>query len=198
MRYISANSKGGTGVWIAKWLSYRAGLKANLDTTLLGSPVALEKAKTEYLSASPIEFDSTRDLMRKVETWVRSHPRGIIVHSAAVGDYEGADVSESKISSGLDELVLRLKPTPKILDEIRGWDPSAFIVSFKAASPETDREALERVARKQMERTDSDIVFANVIERFSKGIYVVHRDHSVWFEERTAAMHHLVNSIPLE
>ena len=208
MRYISAHSKGGTGVWLADQLQVKAyqrrvatgGPDCSEIITILGSPVALEKSKpSAYLyGCHRVEFGSTRDLMNKMEDWIKSNPGGTIIHSAAVGDYEVAEASDSKISSGLDELTIKLQPTPKILDHIRRWDPNAFIVSFKAAAPKTEKPALQELAMNQLKRTDSAMVFANVIGDFGKDILITNRECHSWFKERTVAMQHLVESIPLE
>jgi phosphopantothenoylcysteine decarboxylase/phosphopantothenate--cysteine ligase len=115
------------------------------------------------------------------------------VHAAAVGDYAVEDPN-GKIPSGQPELVLRLRPTPKILDRIHGWAPDARIVSFKAAPPETSREELVRLADEQRVRTHSEIVFANVLEALDTVAIVDARgaDH---FDRRAPALESLLSRI---
>ncbi|MFZ5476272.1 MAG: phosphopantothenoylcysteine decarboxylase [Myxococcota bacterium] len=151
IRYLSAHATGRTGVEIARGLGG--------EVLLLGSAEACLRA--EGLATE--EFFGTRDLGARMERWLRAHPRGALVHSAAVGDYELADPRATKIPSGQAEIVLRLVPAPKLVDRVREWAPDCFLASFKAASPETTEPALEAIARAQLVRTRSDVVFANVL-----------------------------------
>ncbi len=121
MRCITANSTGRTGVLIAQELQ-----KYNMECTVLGSNLALQQ---QHCPDSTIEFWSTRDLMNKMRDWVTSHPNGIVVHAAAVGDFEVAQSTAGKIASG-QELVLKLQPTPKIVDHIHTWSPTAKLFFF--------------------------------------------------------------------
>lgn len=188
MRYLSAFSSGGTGVWLAEQLA--------LDTqvTLLGSAEALLRANA---AAARAEFGSTRDLMAQMERWITDNPGGVVVHAAAVGDYEAAPFS-GKLASGKDELVIRLTPTPKIVDHVKVWDPGSFLVSFKAAPPETETAALERIARDQLDRTRSDLVFANVLGRLSEDLLLVARDgETTRFARRPQALQALLDALRL-
>ncbi|MFT5683640.1 MAG: phosphopantothenoylcysteine synthetase/decarboxylase, partial [Myxococcota bacterium] len=128
IRYLSAFSSGTTGVGLARALSDAGAV------TLLGSAEACLRAGSGLETE---EFISTRDLMARMERWVTAHPTGIVIHAAAVGDYEAAEGDGEKIPSGQSELIIRLRPTPKILDRISDWSADAKIISFKAASPET-------------------------------------------------------------
>lgn len=154
IRYLSANASGRTALALAERLSaHRVHLLGSLETCLRAPP-----------GLDVEEYGSTRDLMARMERWCRAHPDGVVIHSAAVGDYE-APPQATKIPSGQAELVLRLVPTPKIVDHVRGWMPGGRLVSFKAGSPELDEAALEGIARRQLTRTRSDLVWANVLGR---------------------------------
>mgnify|MGYP002037534785 CR=1 FL=1 len=150
MRFISANSTGQTGAWLADALG------TEHDVTVLGSPEALSRCPDSVRHQT---YTSTTDLMDKMRTWVLAHPFGLVIHAAAVGDY-AVDPVEGKLASGQDSLTLTLRPTPKILDAIRGWSPDVKIISFKAAAPHTSMPELGAIARAQGERTDCMAVFA--------------------------------------
>lgn len=182
MRHISANSSGRTGVGLAQ-----AWRTAGHDVHLLGSPEAVLRAS----SLSAEVFGSTRDLMRRMEAWVRAHPDGAVVHAAAVGDYEVADAEGGKIPSGKDEVVLSLSPTPKIADAVRGWGHLGALVTFKAAGPGTSADDLVRLASKQRSRTGSDLVFANVLGRIGTDVALVAEDVR-WFADRSDALQALI------
>jgi len=181
IRYISAHSSGRTGVSLAEALSKKS------TVTLLGSTEACLRAPN---SLDTIEFSSTRDLMAKMQHWVSANPNGVVVHASAVGDYE-ADASDKKIPSGKEELILRLRPTPKIIDHILQWSPSVTLASFKAAPPGTSDEALISIASKQRTRTGSAIVFANVIGRLQSRILILQENQHQWFESRDDALQQL-------
>ncbi len=118
-----------------------------------------------------------------------------MVHSAAVGDYELASPSKEKIPSQQKELLIRLQPTPKILDKVKDWSPSSFLISFKAASPETSLKELEKIAQKQRERSRSDIVFANILGQIGRDVLIVLPERSMYFKTREEAMKRLTTRI---
>ena len=185
MRFISAHSTGRTGAWLA------GALEDTHSITVLGSPEALAHCPPTVAQEA---YTSTDDLMTKMRTWVDAHPDGLVIHAAAVGDY-AVDPIGGKIASGQDTLTLTLRPTPKILDAIRGWSPSVRIVSFKAAPPETDEASLEAVAAAQGLRTDSVAVFANVIGQLESGVLIWTRDTVQRFEQRAEALASLVSLV---
>jgi len=183
IRYLSAHASGRTGVALAHALD-----NTICATHLLGSAEALlRQAVHDDDRTTTEEYRSTRDLMSRMEAWVRLHPTGGVVHSAAVGDYE-AVASGSKIKSGASDLTLTLRPTPKILDQLRGWGLTGPLVSFKAASPETTDAQLVDIARAQLVRSDSDLVFANIIGRTTAGVYLVSADSAEEFDQRAEAI----------
>ena len=117
MRFISAHASGRTGVWLAEKL-HQSG---DFNVQLLCSPIAETKKSGNYQSAL---FSSTRDLMAKMKAWTEQHKFGIVVHSAAVGDFE-LENRTGKIPSG-STLTLRLQPTPKILNNLKSWNSNLF------------------------------------------------------------------------
>lgn len=186
VRVLTANASGRTGALVGAALE-----AAGHEVLVLGSPEARLRAEGAGLAAE--EYGSTRDLMARMEAWVRAHPEGALIHSAAVGDYELA-TEAGKIPSGKAELVLRLTPTPKIADHVRGWGLSGPYVTFKAAAPETTDEALVRIASAQRARTGCDRVFANVLGRLGAGVWLVGAQ-AVRYEDRSDAVQALVEGL---
>ena len=189
IRFISAFSTGRTGGAIAAAMAARGHA-----VHVLGSAEALLRLTDPSLTQE--EYRSTRDLMARMEAWVRANPGGIVVHSTAVGDYE-ADPAEQarKIPSGQDTIELRLRRTPKIADAVTGWDPDCRLVTFKAAGPETTAEQLVAIARKQLERTGSVMVFANVIGKLSSSVILVGPSDEAAYPDRGEAIAALVEAI---
>ena len=79
----------------------------------MASPEAAQRVPP---AATMETFGSTRDLLTRMEAWLKQHPGALVVHAAAVGDYEVAP-RPGKIPSGQTVLQLELRPTPKILDQ---------------------------------------------------------------------------------
>lgn len=188
IRYLSAHATGRTGSILAYRLARSMAEEGGVD--VLGSAEALFNfSHAIYFNRE--EFFGTRDLMARVE---RLAPLAdIIIHSAAVGDYE-VDAIDGKILSGQPEVMLRLTPAPKILDHIRAWSPNCFLVSFKAAAPGTTLDDLEAIARAQLLRTRSDIVFANVIGNQEK-VILVRAKSATRFKKRSSAIETLLDQI---
>lgn len=191
IRYITANSSGRTGSRIATELAARG-----LDVHLLASGEAWLRLQAERpADAARVqveEYGSTFDLLERMERFLLAHPDAVVLHAAAVGDYAIFDRETGKIPSGQPELLLRLRPTPKILDRIRGWAPQAWLCSFKAAAPATVEEELERIAAAQLQRSGSDLVFANVIGDLQSLVLLVSPAGTERFTDRAAALHALV------
>ena len=143
------------------------------------------------------EFTSTEDLYQKMKHWVQQNKHGIIVHSAAVGDYAPKEQS-GKIPSGQTELILTLHPTIKILDKIKGWDPSCLLVSFKAAPPKTEPQNLTSIATKQREKSKSDLVFANVLTQTGHHVQLVSKENTLYFTKRNDGLAYLSEWITLQ
>ncbi len=187
MRYISANSSGQTGARIAEQLA-----KTN-NVTFLGSAEAICRCPSDVTKA---EFTTTIDLMSKMKEWVQTHPLGMVVHAAAVGDYMAKDLDEKqKFPSGQTEISVTLVPTHKILDLIHSWSPQATVVSFKAAKPNTTRAELESITEAQAQRTHSDAVFANVIGQIQQQVLFWHNGTVQWSEQRADGLRGLVDWI---
>lgn len=183
IRYLSANATGTTGCRLAERL-----WENDWNVDLLGSAEAILRQRTPLPSH---EFTTTRDLEDRMKRLVPL--MDLVIHSAAVGDYELAEPLDAKIPSSCQELVLRLTPAPKILDQIRGWNPNCRLVSFKAATPGTDDDTLVAIATAQRVRTGSNLVFANVIGAQDSGIHLVTENGTTRFTSRPAALEALMH-----
>lgn len=186
MRSITANSSGKTGVYIASTLAQHG-----LSCTLMGSNVALLQPGVPKTSK---EFTSTRDLLQQMHEWTIENPKGIIVHTAAVGDFEVAEQSTGKIASG-SNLTLHLQPTPKIVDLIQSWSSDIHLVSFKAAAPGCAPEQVEAISDKQLKRTQSKLVFANVLGAIESNVLLLSSDTKHWYPDRADGLQALIREI---
>lgn len=84
-----------------------------------------------------------------------------------VNEIQGVDNSK-KISSNVDNLFIKLTKTPKIIDMIKQWDANIKLISFKLLNG-VEEEELINVAKKQLDRTNSDLVIANDLVNIKNG-----------------------------
>lgn len=104
----------------------------------------------------------------------------ILISSAAIADYT-AEPSPEKIKSG-GELVLRLKPTRKLIKECRERYPKLLIVGFKAETG-VERDELLRRASSTLKESKLDLIAANDVAKGGMGteeneLYLIGREKS--------------------
>jgi len=104
----------------------------------------------------------------------------VLISSAAIADYT-AEPSPEKIKSG-GELVLRLKPTRKLIKECREKYPDLIIVGFKAETGVEKQELLKR-AGSTLKSSKLDLIAANDVAKGGMGteeneLYLVGRKKS--------------------
>jgi phosphopantothenoylcysteine decarboxylase/phosphopantothenate--cysteine ligase len=86
------------------------------------------------------------------------HDQDIFIAAAAVSDF-AVEKQESKISSK-DDLNLKLKPTPKIINKAKKYNPELYLVGFKAEYSVSNDQLLDS-ARKRMNESGADLMVAN-------------------------------------
>jgi phosphopantothenoylcysteine synthetase/decarboxylase len=119
------------------------------------------------------EFTTTADLRKRLKALggARGAATVAVFHAAAVSDFafgkiwerglDGAlkEVRSSKIPTRGGTILAELKPTPKILSELRDWFPTAFLAGWKyeleADRPQTIKRACQQLVEN---RTDACVV----------------------------------------
>ena len=129
-----------------------------------------------------IEIDGTMDLKNNIEKLLTQNKIDYFIHSMAVSDYmvdyvtnlESIKsnnikvINDTKISSNEENLVIVLKPTPKIISIIKNISPETYLVGFKLLDS-VSREELISVAKKLRDKNKCDLVVANDLENIRKG-----------------------------
>lgn len=106
-----------------------------------------------------IRFRFFDELRKRINKELSARRYDLIIHSAAVSDFQPHRVIRGKIhASGVCNL--ELKPLPKIIGEIRRLAPKAKSVMFKLESGVSDVILLERAKKAQAE-VGTDLVVAN-------------------------------------
>ncbi|MBU4265732.1 MAG: phosphopantothenoylcysteine decarboxylase [Candidatus Altiarchaeota archaeon] len=153
VRFISNASSGKMGLALAK-----EGKKRGHEVVVVSGPVGVEipdeikvinvKTAEEMVNSTLGELRGGYDLM---------------ISAAAIADYSPEELREGKMDSS-KEVVLRLKPTPKLTRLAREKFPGLFIVAFKAEVNLPEEELLERAGKKLTEE-NLNLVVANDIGR---------------------------------
>lgn len=173
VRKITNSSSGKLGMTIANHL-----LESKSDITIyyVCSKNALRPSNK---SVKIIEVVGTLDLKDKVESLLRNEKIDYFIHTMAVADYmvdyvttvdkmkksflNNSDmevIKDTKISSYENNLVLVLKPTPKIISLIKKESPLTYLVGFKLLDGVSKKELIE-VATRLRDKNKCDLVFAN-------------------------------------
>lgn len=148
VRGITNKSSGKMGLALAKQ-AYILGA----DVTLIVANVSVEISplfNVVHVQTSKEMADAIFDVVGDYD---------IFISTAAVSDFEVVERKNKKINSD-SSLAISLKPTLKIIRQIKKINPSIFLVGFKAEFNIT-REEIIYCARKQIEDAGTDIVVAN-------------------------------------
>ena len=172
VRYIGNMSSGRTASRLAEDLT-----AAGHTVTWLGAEDAQQPA-----AVYRIEFYySFTDLETQLRALLGSGEYDVVIHAAAVSDFSVASVESGgrgasdhcggKLSSGAD-LVLHLKPNPKLLDKLKDWseNPALRVIGFKLTDT---RDPQQRIAaiRKQLENSGVDAVVHNDLSEMSQTVH---------------------------
>lgn len=146
-----------------------------------------------------IEIDGTIDLQNTIKALLVSENIDYFIHSMAVSDYmtdyvttierikesikKSDDINEafnhievihgSKISSYEDNLVIVLKPTPKIISMIKNLSPTTYLVGFKLLDG-VSKEELIAVAKSLRDKNRCDLVVANDLSMIRNGQHIAY------------------------
>jgi phosphopantothenoylcysteine decarboxylase/phosphopantothenate--cysteine ligase len=138
VRFISNVSTGFTGAALADALS-----AAGHAVTLLHGEEA-EKGNGDCQRGT---FSSAADLFRQLQAFLAGGEYDAVIMAAAVSDYRPAQLIKGKISSGADELTVRLVRNTKILPQLKRLSAKPLrVVGFKLTSGATAQERQAAVA----------------------------------------------------
>jgi phosphopantothenate--cysteine ligase len=154
-----------------------------------------------------LEVEGTLDSKNTLEDLLLSNEINYFIHSMAVSDYmtdfvtnlsnikesitKSSNIDEAfenieaikgnKISSYEDNLVVVLKPTPKIISIIKNLSPSTYLVGFKLLDGVSKLELIN-TAKKLRDKNRCDLVVANDLSSIRNGehiAYIIDNDNNV-------------------
>jgi phosphopantothenoylcysteine decarboxylase/phosphopantothenate--cysteine ligase len=147
VRYIGNRSTGKMGYALA-----RAAHQAGAGVTLISGPVSLDSPT----GVERIEVSSALEMRDAVIKQVSQ--ADIFIACAAVADYRVADVAPQKLKKSGQNLQLELIPNPDIVSEVTALDSKPFTMGFAAETEELERNAAEKLKRKNL-----DMIAANQV-----------------------------------
>ena len=171
VRSITNHSTGKLGALIAESF-----LTQGDQVTLVTTQNAVKPTAHPNLTIQIIE--NVQDLLETMQSLVKTHD--VLIHSMAVSDYTpiymagfdqitaSQDLTEflnktnvqGKISSQDDYQVLFLKQTPKIISQVKKWNPNIRLIGFKLLVDVSKKELLT-VARASLIKNKAEIIVAN-------------------------------------
>ena len=177
VRSITNHSTGKLGALIAESF-----LTQGDQVTLVTTQNAVKPAAHPTLTIQII--DNVQDLLATMQPLVKTHD--VLIHSMAVSDYTpiymagfdqiiaSQDLTEflnktnvqGKISSQDDYQVLFLKQTPKIISQVKKWNPNIRLIGFKLLV-DVSKEKLLAVARASLVKNQAEIIVANDLDHIS-------------------------------
>jgi len=137
IRVITNRSTGKTASVLADHL-----VESGFEVTFLHSENSLKPKNPPQTVA----FTTFNDLQSKLETELKRSSYDWVIHTAAVSDYS-VQPTEGKISSDADEITLKLKRNPKLIDQIKKISPKTKLVGFKLTSTTDPKTITEKVGK---------------------------------------------------
>lgn len=201
VRKITNSSSGKLGMTIANHL-----LEENKDL-MIYYVCSKNSLRPNNERVKIMEIEGTMDLKNTVSELLTKEHIDYFIHSMAVSDYmtdfvttidrikksirKHDDIDEAfknieviggtKISSYEDNLVIVLKPTPKIISIIKDLSPSTYLVGFKLLDG-VDKEELIEVAKKLRDKNKCDLVVANDLSTIREGnhtAYIIDKEDNI-------------------
>src|SRR5665648_81644 len=138
-----------------------------------------------------IPIGGVSDLEKALKEILEKEKIDAVIHSMAVSDYmvkelttledikDGKTLDASKkISSDIENLVIVMKKTPKVISSIKKWSPDSLLVGFKLLSKVPLEELIE-AGHNLLVKNNCTYVMANdlndIKENTHKG-YLIHQD----------------------
>lgn len=164
VRYISNKATGRLGGLIAEEAISRG---AHV-TYVYGRPSQVPLVRgpvPDHLSLIAVE--TIDDLIRTFRSEI---PRGYdaVIHPMAVLDFQPDVVRHEKTASGVEEWVVRLVPTPKVIGLVKDLAPDTFLVGFKLEVGKPPEE-LRAIAHEFLKKNRCDLVVANDLTDIEEG-----------------------------
>jgi phosphopantothenoylcysteine decarboxylase/phosphopantothenate--cysteine ligase len=157
IKLLTNRSSGKMGIALARAASLRGA-----EVSLIYGP-GTEPPPSDV---ETIRVQTTREMKEAFDRELEKEP-DVVICAAAPQDFVVEGTAEGKLRHDR-EVILKLRPAPRLLEGARSRAPGAFIVGFKAEYGVTD-EQLAEIARNKLEENRLDVVVANDVSRPGAG-----------------------------
>jgi len=168
VRYIGNMSSGKTAARLADELT-----AAGHEITWLGAENAIRPNSVNRL----VSFYSFADLAARLQELLARGDHDMVIHAAAVSDFsvaaletdDGTKLQQGGKLSSDSDLLLRLKPNPKLLSQLKKWsaNPDLKVIGFKLTDTEDFQQRIAAV-KKQFDQSGVDAVVHNDLADISE------------------------------
>ena len=152
VRVITNQSTGKTGVLLASEL-----VSAGAKVTMIYGPGRELPPKGIKL----IRVETSKEMFEAVKKEMKQK-FDIVILAAAVSDYMPEKSSSTKIKSNKNKIIVKLKRTSKIIDQIKKIQKNVFLVGFKAETNVSKTKLIDETKIKLRE-SNADLMIANDI-----------------------------------
>ncbi|MCM8791953.1 MAG: phosphopantothenoylcysteine decarboxylase [Candidatus Omnitrophica bacterium] len=190
IRIISNIATGQTGILLAKRLK-----AIGAKVTLLLGPV--ESGCLINKKIKVIRFKFFKDLKKLLISELKNNKYNILIHSAAVSDYQPKRVYPYKVKSNFKEWKIKLVPTEKLIDLIKKLAPSSFLIGFKFELNITE-SLLIKNAKSLLKRIGLNLVIANTISNKDYKAYIVDEEVKGPYFSRVDLAKQLINILKIK
>lgn len=146
----------------------------------------------------PIEIGGVMDLQESLTKVLTEDKIDAVIHAMAVSDYmvhqittldklmgtedpeHAQNLTGNKISSDIDDLIIHMKRSPKVISKIKEVSPETTLVGFKLLSGVPHEELID-VGYRLLQKNSCDFVMANDLREIGKDFhkgYLIHKDKS--------------------
>ncbi|MGY6555846.1 MAG: bifunctional phosphopantothenoylcysteine decarboxylase/phosphopantothenate--cysteine ligase CoaBC [Wenzhouxiangella sp.] len=160
VRYLGNDSSGRTGAILAEYWLARGDAVTLIAARHAEVPAEQARLKLE-------RYTSFAELESVLKSELSGTDYDAVAHAAAVSDYLVADpATDRKLDSQDETLNLRLTPSPKLLNQIRGWSRSErlHLTGFKLLTSASPEAVAAAIARQQAAASPDLIVYNDSAE----------------------------------
>lgn len=159
VRVMTNRSSGKMGVAIVE-----EALSRGAEVALVYGPgTAIPPVGTRIVSV-----ETSHEMYEAVVSELKSKKYDVAIAVAAVADWAPEKKYEYKVPTSIKtELIVKMKPTPKIIGAVKKVSPGTFLVAFRAEHNLSDEELIQS-AYKRLKKAKADLIAANDIGR--KGV----------------------------
>jgi phosphopantothenoylcysteine decarboxylase/phosphopantothenate--cysteine ligase len=174
IRVVTNRSSGKMGVAVAE-----EALSRGAEVTLI---YGLGRAPPPQ-GVKVTQVETTEEMYEAVVSELEPTKYDVMVAVAAPADWAVQKPYSHKVSTRkTDILELKLKPTKKIIDQVKNYSPETFLVAFRAEYKLPKKKLIESAHKKLLE-AEADLIVVNDVAKQNRGfatdtneVYIVDED----------------------